>query len=129
MAYKSHSDFSRIREYFNGGKEYKGRRCIVRDNENTRKGLYFIVNFNKPLNKLPTNLTLNVHMMIGQSMAPEKFEFKLPDRRPNFSAEVYCGITSKRIDTGKINAWKVELVNGERIVTATSKSYAWPKNM
>lgn len=121
-------DFKRIKEYFNRGNEYQGRRCIVRDDESIREGLYFVINFNKPLNKLPQDLSVNIYLMIGRSLNYEKYTFNLPNKRPSFVTDVYLGITSKQIDGSKINAWKVELVDSfsEEIITSF-KNYMWPK--
>jgi hypothetical protein len=123
-------DFVRIGEYFNGGRECGGRRCIVRDDGNVRAGLYFVINFNRPLKNLPSDLSLNIYTMIGNSHIPEKFEFALPNRRKSFTAEIYCGITSGRIGDARINAWKVELVdNGSGKIISDCRNYMWPKNM
>jgi hypothetical protein len=125
-----HADFARIGEYFNGGTEYKGQRCIVRDDENVRAGLYFVVNFDRPLDRLPKDLSVNVYLMLGRSLAPEKFEFKLPNKRQKLVSEVYCGITSKHTNgLKKINAWKVEATDGSGNAIASHKSYMWPKNL
>ncbi|MDR3274371.1 MAG: hypothetical protein LBS87_03530 [Puniceicoccales bacterium] len=124
-----HGDFVRIWEYFNGGTEYKGRRCIVRNDENIRAGLYFAINFNKSLKKLPNGLTINIYALIGRSFVPEKFEFKLPNERKKFTAEVYCGITSKRIDDLKINAWKIELIDSDGNIISNLRSHVWPRDL
>ncbi|MDR0595226.1 MAG: hypothetical protein LBF94_00795 [Puniceicoccales bacterium] len=129
IEYHEHGDFVRIGEYFNGGKEYKGQRCIVRDNENVRTGLYFVVNFDRPLNKLPSDLTVNITLLEGHSLVPEKFEFKLPNKRKIFTAEVYCGITSRKIDVSKIKTWKIELIDGKGDIVTALKNYMWPANM
>jgi hypothetical protein len=123
-----HDDFVRIGEYFNGGVEYRGNRCIVRDDENARAGTYFIVNFNVPLDKLPPDLTVNIYVLAGRALVPEKFEFKLPNERKSFVAEVYCGVTSKRVDLRKINAWKIEVVGRDGDILLSHRSYMWPKN-
>lgn len=129
IEHHEHGDFVRIGEYFNGGKECKGQRCIVRDNENVRTGLYFVVNFDRPLNKLPSDLTMNITLLEGHSLVPEKFKFKLPNKRKIFTAEVYCGITSKKIDASKIKTWKIELIDEKGDIIATLKNYMWPANM
>jgi hypothetical protein len=125
----SHDDFVRIGEYFNGGVECKGRRCIVRDDERSRAGVYFIVGFSKPLNRLPKDLTIVIHAMVGCSLEPERFEFNLPNTRKSFTAEVYCGITSGRVNVGRMNAWKVELIDRDGNILANYGSHMWPKNM
>lgn len=122
----SEHDFKRIREYFNGGHEYQGQKCIVRDNPNNRGGLYFIVNFNKPLNLLPKNVSVNMYLMIGKALEYEKFSFALPNKRPSFSSEVHLGVTSKKVDPSEVNAWKIELVGPDGAPIATDKSYMWP---
>jgi hypothetical protein len=124
-----HDDFTRIAEYFNGGTEHKGRRCIVRDDESVRAGLYFVVNFDRPLTKLPRNLRVNIYLMLGRSLTPEKFEFELPNVRQEFVAEVYCGITSKKIVGLKINAYKIEVLSDSGEIIASYRSHMWPKNL
>jgi hypothetical protein len=124
-----HDDFIRIWECFNGGVEHKGRRCIVRDDENIRAGLYFVVNFNRPLKKLPSGLTINIYALMRRSFVPEKFEFKVPNERKRFTAEVYCGITSKHIDNLKINAWKIELIGSDGNIISNLRNHMWPRNL
>lgn len=124
-----HNDFARMAEYFNGGTEHRGRRCIVRDDENVRAGLYFVVNFNKPLDKLPKDLRVDIYLILGRSLTPEKFEFELPNVRQEFVAEVYCGITSKKIVGLKINAYKIEVLNDSGKIIASYGSHMWPKNL
>lgn len=123
----SHQDFKRISEYFNGGREHHGHKCIVRDDPSKRDGLYFVVNFDRPLNALPKEVSVNVYILLKQELMYEKFSFTLPNKRPHFVAETHLGITSKKIDRASICAWRVDLVgpHGEKI--ATRESYMWPK--
>lgn len=122
----SHEDFQRIAEYFNGGHEHYGHRCIVRTDPDVRTGEYFIVNFSKPLVDLPNDLTVNIYLMIGKSLNYEKYSFQLPNKRPNFVSDVYLGITSKCIDLAKVNAWKIEVINTQGEIITLHKSFMWP---
>jgi hypothetical protein len=101
----------------------------MRDNESVRAGLYFVVNFDRPLNKLPKDLSVNIHLMLGRSLTPEKFEFRLPNVRQELVAEVYCGITSKKVIGLKVNAYKIEVLSDNGEVIANYKSHMWPKNL
>lgn len=122
-------DFKRIKEYFNGGREYYGHKCIVRDDPANRGGLYFIVNFNKPLTELPSNIKVNIYLIFKEKLEAEKFSFKLPNKRPSFTAEAYLGITSRNLSKSDINAWKIELIGANGDQLALYKSYMWPKEM
>ncbi len=122
-----HKDFERIVEYFNGGHEYCGNKCIVRDDSVNRGGLYFVVNFNKPLVILPQDIVVNIYLMIGKALEYEKYTFNLPNKRPNFVSEVYLGITSKQINKSDINAWKIELLDDNNNQIVVYKSYMWPQ--
>jgi hypothetical protein len=82
-----------LSEYGNilAGVEHKGRRCIVRDDEKIRAGLYFVINLNRPLEKLPSGFTIYSEALMGRSFMPGTFEFKWPNERKNsrqkFTAE------------------------------------------
>jgi hypothetical protein len=95
----------------------------MRDDESVRAGLYFMVNFDRPLDELPKDLRVNIYLILGRSLTPEKVEFELPNVRQKFVAEVYCGITSKKIVGPKINAYKIEVLSDSGEIGASYTSH------
>jgi hypothetical protein len=119
-------DFKTIGEYFGDKKEHQYFRCVTRDSENERNGVYFIVGFDRPISGLPRTITAKISVVTSLKNGIATFECKIPEHgRPALTSEIYCGIVSEKIDIGKIIAWNIEFVGESGNVMFSEHSYMW----
>ena len=117
-------DFVRIPEYFTG-KEYQGNQVIVRT-KNSRAGLYFVLELDEPLEKLPKNCEVFVEIVRSDGPEAKLYKLSLPAETKG-RREVLLGITGDDWESPKIKpiAWRIEIKDGTGKVIASKQSFLW----
>lgn len=120
----SNIDWQRISEFFLN-KENTGRRCVLRTDQDKRSGTYFIVTTSKPITSLPQGSKIKIEIIKDKSFQPTIFELNLPDERPSFTSELYCGITDQNIKPNRIMCWKISIIDKNGSCLMSRESYMW----
>jgi hypothetical protein len=123
-AYWTAPDFSRIPEYFTG-KEYQGNQVIVRT-QDARAGLYFILELNEALEKLPKNCEVFVEVVRSDEPEAKLYKLSIPNETKG-RKEVLLGITGEDWDSPKIKpvAWHIEIKDSTGKLIASKQSFLW----
>lgn len=121
----SDGNFKTLPELFSDRKKHERMRCVVRDNDSNRNGLYFIVGVNKCVGALPEGCSIKISMIGSLKDDKQIYTLSPIECRPSYVSEIFCGITSLRIHEKDIVAWKVEILDIEGNVIASKKSYMW----
>ena len=74
--YWTENDFLRIPEYFTG-KEFFGKEVVVRTNKG-RAGLYFVLELNHSLARLPENSSVLIRVIRSDHPEAKRYELELP---------------------------------------------------
>lgn len=120
----SNVDWQRISEFFLN-KENTGRRCVLRTDPSKRTGTYFVVTTSKPITLLPQGSKIKIEIIKDNSFKPTTFEFQIPDERPSFTSELYCGITNENIKPNRIMCWKISIIDQNGACLMSRESYMW----
>jgi hypothetical protein len=123
-AYWTERDFTRIPEYFTG-KEYQGNQVIVRT-RNARSGLYFVLELNEALEKLPENCEVFVEVVRSDGPEAKLYKLSIPNQRKG-RKEVLLGITGEDWDSRQIKpvAWRIEIKDSAGNLIASKQSFLW----
>jgi hypothetical protein len=119
------NDFKTMGEYFGDHREHQYFRCIGRDDPGKRPGLYFIVGLGRSVTSLPKDLFAKIYIATDLKEKTREFRIKIPEERSSIPSEIYCGITSLPLDPSKINAWRIEFVDGNGNLLLEKESYLW----
>ena len=122
--YWTSRDFARIPEYFTG-KEYQGNQVIVRT-QDARAGLYFVLELNEALEKLPKNCEVFVEVVRSDGPEAKLYKLSIPNETKG-RKEVLLGITGDDWKSPKIKpvAWRIEIKDGTGKVIASKQSFLW----
>jgi len=123
-AYHTAKDFLRIPEYFTG-KEYFGKQLVVRTDKG-RAGLYFVMELNQPVAKLPENSTVLIRVIRSDHPEEKLYKFVIPSKGTERS-ELLLGITGKDWKSPEIKpvAWRIELQDKNAKLLAVKQSFLW----
>ena len=86
--YWTENDFLRIPEYFTG-KEFFGKEVVVRTNKG-RAGLYFVLELNHSLARLPENSSVLIRVIRSDHPEAKRYELELP-RKTTERREIFAG--------------------------------------
>lgn len=122
--YWTSRDFARIPEYFTG-KEYQGNQVIVRT-QKARGGLYFVLELNEALDKLPKNCEVFVEVIRSDGPEAKLYKLLLPVETKG-RREVLLGITGDDWESPKIKpvAWRLEIKDASGKIIASKQSFLW----
>ncbi len=122
--YWTENDFLRIPEYFTG-KEFFGKEVVVRTNKG-RAGLYFVLELNHSLARLPENSSVLIRVIRSDHPEAKRYELELP-RKTTERREILLGITGGDWNSPKIKpvAWRIELQDKNGKLLAAKQSFLW----
>ena len=122
--YWTENDFLRIPEYFTG-KEFFGKEVVVRTNKG-RAGLYFVLELNHSLARLPENSSVLIRVIRSDHPEAKRYELELP-RKTTERREILLGITGSDWNSPKIKpvAWRIELQDKNGKLLAAKQSFLW----
>ena len=117
--------FQRIREHFSG-EEHKGRRYILRTDEKSRTGIYFIVLLDTPLKKISADYQLTISLITANNPEVRTFQFTLAGK-PRGTREIFAGITGADSPgpDERIMAWEIRVEDGAGNLVAGKQSFLW----
>lgn len=122
--YWTANDFLRVPEYFTG-REYFGKQVIVRTDK-ARAGLYFVLELNQSLAKLPENSSVLIRVIRSDHPEAKLYKLKVP-RETTERSEVLLGITGNDWNSPEIKpvAWRIELQDKAGKLIASKQSFLW----
>ena len=122
--YWTENDFLRIPEYFTG-KEFFGKQVVVRTDKG-RAGLYFVLELNHSLARLPENSSVLIRVIRSDHPEAKRYELELP-RKTTERREILLGITGSDWNSPKIKpvAWRIELQDKNGKLLAAKQSFLW----
>ncbi len=118
--------FERISEFFDGV-ENTGRRKILRSDNESRAGFYYILRIRPDWNVLAQGSILRVRYIPVGQVQPLTYDFELKDQLREWRGEVFFGLTGKQWQ-GKSEqpiAWKLELLDNTGKVLVSKQSMLW----
>lgn len=117
--------FQFLREFFTG-KEYQGRRTILRTDPAERSGQYFVLTLDQPIRELPAGTEIVLEVIAEDAIPVEVHRFPLADHAASKNRRVLLGLTSGPwLDLERDPlAWRVRLMQG-KTVEAEWKSFLW----
>lgn len=121
----SDGNFKTLSELFSDRKKHERMRCVVRDDDSKRNGVYFIVGINKRVSSLPEGCSIRISMIGSLKDDTQVYTLSPIEGRPSYVSEIFCGITSLHLNEKDIVAWKVEVLDDEGTVLASKQSYMW----
>lgn len=118
-------DFKRIGEYMTG-KEYTGKRVILRSDPEARTGYYFTLVLDEKVKRLPSGTTILGEFYTAKGLDIQEHTFTLPAKRPN-TKEVFVGLTGADWPKGSVTpaAWRFTIKDANGHILAKEKSYLW----
>jgi hypothetical protein len=118
------ASFKRIAEYFDG-REHNGSEAIRRSHPDVRAGYYFFVRVKNPGALRPAQAALKV--ITSSSAQPVSYQFPVELKAGDTVFNI--GLTGADWPDAEQNpvAWKLEFLDPEGKVLATSTSYLWEK--
>jgi hypothetical protein len=121
-------DFTRISEYFTA-REDKSSRCIVRTDEASREGFYFIIQLDQDIKKLPTNAIIELDWIPQDEIKAKRTTFTISNNNYG-SNEIFVGLTgSEKPKSGKSPvAWRIVIKNQSGQTLTEEKSFLWGKS-
>lgn len=124
VRYESERNFKRISEYFTG-EENLGCRLVVRQPENDRAGLYWVILLEQAATHLPDGAQLRVTFYRPGALEPESRAYALAnDRSVN---TIYAGVTG--MDWPEMSqlptAWQLEILNAQGEILDVKESFLW----
>ena len=125
LKHKPAEDFKRIKEYFTG-KEYMGDRMILRTKpQQSRTGLYWIVQSHRTLDQLPPETQITLQYYEPGKNKPEQRRFIL-ENAPKVNA-LYLGLNGKDAPPAEQLplAWELRMEAPGGDLLARRKSYLW----
>jgi hypothetical protein len=122
--YWTANDFLRVPEYFTG-REYFGKQVVVRTDK-ARSGLYFVLELNQPLAKLPENSSVLIRVIRSDHPEAKLYKLEVP-RETTERSEVLLGITGNDWNSPEIKpvAWRIELQDKAGKLIASKQSFLW----
>lgn len=121
----SDGNFKTLPELFSDRKKHERMRCVVRDDNSKRNGVYFIVGINKRVGSLPEGCYIRISMIDSLKDGKKVFTLFPIECGPIYVSEIFCGITSLYINEKDIVAWKVDILGADGNVIASKQSYMW----
>ena len=123
--YFQEDDFKRIPEYLTG-KEFSGRRLIVRTQPAQRAGLYFILTLSRSAAALPNDTKVRIELLLEGEPRPKSFTLEIPKKRP-FTRDLFMGLTGSHWPHPDIRplAWNVSLVGPSDEIIDQKESFLW----
>ena len=123
-AYWTANDFLRVPEYFTG-KEYFGKQVVVRTDKG-RAGLYFVLELNQPLARLPENSSVLIRVIRSDHPEAKQYKLEVP-RESTERSEILLGITGNDWNSPEIKpvAWRIELQDKNGKLLAAKQSFLW----
>ena len=124
-SWRDADSFDRIAEYF-GGRETAGRQVVLRTQQDTRAGFYFLVRVKNASAR--SNATFEVSVIRPDNPEPKvyRFDAAVPAKETVFQFGLTGGDWPGGEDANPV-AWKVALLAADGRVLAEHKSFLWEK--
>ncbi|MGJ8654104.1 MAG: hypothetical protein ACSHX8_12595 [Opitutaceae bacterium] len=121
-------EFKRISEYITG-KEYTGKRIILRSDPEARTGYYFTLVLDEKVRRLPSGTTILGEFYTAKGLDIQEHTFTIPAKRPNTN-EVFVGLTGTDWPEDSVTpaAWRFTIKGPNGNVLASKKSFLWGLN-
>lgn len=125
IKYREAQDFRTIRAYFSNG-TYNTRRCIMRSQEESWDGVYFIAEMEDLVRSLPADSRLKLEVITPFDPMPRSYMFDIPEHRKT-TWELHAGLTGSDWPDAEARplAWKLSVIDSADKELATFKSFLW----
>jgi len=125
--YREASSFVRLSEYITG-KEAPDPDWIARTHESDRGGLYYIITFDEPLEKIPEGAVAELSILGAESPEPIVYRIPLPGSKER-TKRLLLGLTGPDWpddpEAAYPTAWEMRLLDGAGHVLAEKQSFVW----
>ena len=122
--YEHENTFKRIGEYL-GGKEHYSNRIVMRTQNDSRGGFYWVIYRGRDRVELPKGGKFVLEYYPQASGTSKKHEYAIAERSD--IRTIYLGITGNDWPSTKAKplAWRIQLLDAKGKLLASEQSYLW----